>query len=128
MFLCQLQANAQNLIPNGSFEINNGCPAQVGEVDKADGWVNWGVTPDYFHACANTITPAYGTPTNDLPDPVARAVERLAGELLAQSARIKHLESELAKAQAEAEALPKQPIAKPSESRRRKPPAAGKAN
>lgn len=58
------QANAQNLVPNASFEINIGCPAQIGEVDKADGWINWGVTPDYFHACANTTTPAYGTPTN----------------------------------------------------------------
>ncbi len=59
-----ISAAAQNLVPNGSFEINNGCPSQIGQVDLADGWVNWGLTPDYFHSCANAITPAYGTPDN----------------------------------------------------------------
>ncbi|MSO71347.1 MAG: serine O-acetyltransferase [Alphaproteobacteria bacterium] len=73
---------------------------------------------------------AYGTPTDDLPDPVARAVERLSRELMAQhariemqNARIEQLERELAKA--EAVTMPK-PDDKAG-ARRRKP-AADKAN
>ena len=38
---------------------------------------------------------AYGTPTGDLPDPVARAIDELRRELAATSDRVKELEEEL---------------------------------
>lgn len=58
-------ANAQNLVPNPGFEINTGCPDQINQVDKADGWNTWAVTPDYYHSCANLTDPAFGTPSNN---------------------------------------------------------------
>src|SRR5687767_3985403 len=61
--LC-VNINAQNLVPNPGFDINNGCPTQIGQVDLSDGWVNWGITPDYFHSCSNTTSPSYGMPQN----------------------------------------------------------------
>lgn len=56
---------AQNLIPNPGFDINVGCPTQIGQIDKADGWSVWGGTPDYFHSCANPTHPIFGTPFNN---------------------------------------------------------------
>lgn len=38
---------------------------------------------------------AYGTPTGDLPDPVARAIDELRREMLATSQRVRELEDEL---------------------------------
>ncbi len=38
---------------------------------------------------------AYGTPTGDLPDPVARAIDELRREMLATSERVRELEDEL---------------------------------
>jgi hypothetical protein len=58
-------AKAQNLVPNPGFDVNVGCPTQIGQVDKADGWSVWGGTSDYFHSCANPTHPIYGTPYNN---------------------------------------------------------------
>ncbi len=63
--LSALNAKAQNLVPNPGFDVNVGCPTQIGQVDKADGWSVWGGTPDYFHSCANPTHPIYGTPYNN---------------------------------------------------------------
>lgn len=57
-------AVAQNLVPNPGFDINNSCPNQIGQIDKADGWSVWGGTPDYFHSCSNATFPTYGVPVN----------------------------------------------------------------
>ncbi|MBK6641117.1 MAG: T9SS type A sorting domain-containing protein [Bacteroidia bacterium] len=56
--------HSQNLVLNPSFEIANGCPNQINQVDKADGWSGYGGTPDYFNACSNVTSPLYGVPTN----------------------------------------------------------------
>jgi len=58
------QATSQNLVPNPGFEINNSCPTQINQVDKADGWSTWATTPDYYHSCANIPNPMFGTPFN----------------------------------------------------------------
>jgi hypothetical protein len=58
-------ANAQNLVPNPGFDINTGCPDQINQVDKADGWSTWAITPDYYHACSNITSPMFGTPSNN---------------------------------------------------------------
>lgn len=52
--------SAQNLIPNGDFEIYVDCPYWYNDLDTAYAWSNpmtnvpdVSGTPDYFHACAN---------------------------------------------------------------------------
>ncbi len=57
-------AFSQNLVPNAGFEDETGCPAQINEVDLANGWSGWGGTPDYFHSCSNLSAPLYGVPNN----------------------------------------------------------------
>jgi len=57
--------SAQNLVPNPGFDINNGCPNQINQVNKAVGWDGWGGTPDYFHSCSNISNPIFGTPFNN---------------------------------------------------------------
>ncbi|MBL7928233.1 MAG: T9SS type A sorting domain-containing protein [Bacteroidia bacterium] len=56
---------SQNLVINPSFENHSACPNQINQVDFATGWKSWGVTPDYFNACANTTAPNFGVPLNN---------------------------------------------------------------
>lgn len=65
LLLFTITVRAQNLVPNAGFDMNVGCPNQIGQIDKADGWSVWGGTPDYFHSCANSSNPIYGTPYNN---------------------------------------------------------------
>jgi hypothetical protein len=58
------------LVPNGSFEEYDTCPAYQGQVYYATGWFNpWPATsPDYFNACATDSlfpTPYFSTPFNE---------------------------------------------------------------
>lgn len=61
------QYQAQNLVPNPSFESYTLCPTYFGEVDDALGWLKSyqnNVNPhhcDYFNACNGS---SYSTPTN----------------------------------------------------------------
>ncbi|HEX5001536.1 MAG TPA: T9SS type A sorting domain-containing protein [Bacteroidia bacterium] len=64
LILSGKEAASQNLVPNPGFEINNSCPTQINQVDKADGWSTWATTPDYYHSCANIPNPMFGTPFN----------------------------------------------------------------
>lgn len=42
---------AQNLVPNGDFNIS-GCPTKLGELDKAVGWYSLTInTTDHYHRC-----------------------------------------------------------------------------
>ena len=47
---------AQNLVPNGSFELTDTCPYTVSfqEGDQPLHWRTWLNSPDYFNACADT--------------------------------------------------------------------------
>ncbi len=56
---------SQNLVINPSFENHTACPDQINQVDFATGWKSWGVTPDYFNACANITAPNFGVPLNN---------------------------------------------------------------
>ena len=51
-------ATAQNLVPNGSFELNDSCPKDIGEISLARPWVSpsIGGSPDYYHSCADPIS------------------------------------------------------------------------
>ena len=56
------EASAQNLVPNPSFEFNNGCPTDDGQMTLAEGWVSYLGTADLWHACG---TPElYSVPYN----------------------------------------------------------------
>ncbi len=61
LLLAGVCVNAQqNLVPNGDFEENTGCPG-FNSFSKLKDWYPCG-TPDYFHVCA--INNAYLIPTN----------------------------------------------------------------
>jgi hypothetical protein len=52
-----------NLVPNGGFEINAGCPSASSQIYLATGWSSpSGATPDYYHSCATVA--AYSVPNN----------------------------------------------------------------
>ncbi|MGZ3862719.1 MAG: T9SS type A sorting domain-containing protein [Bacteroidia bacterium] len=55
-------ARAQNLVPNGDFEIYSACPNNISQINYASGWQAAASTPDYFNAC--TSTTGLGTPDN----------------------------------------------------------------
>lgn len=52
---CALPCNAQNLVPNPSFEEYDTCPAFPGFVSKPRYWDRWDQSPDYFNACAGNL-------------------------------------------------------------------------
>lgn len=55
LFSVPRQTFAQNLVPNGSFEIPIVCPTMYGFEDGSSpqGWAAWRSSPDYFHGCAS---------------------------------------------------------------------------
>jgi OOP family OmpA-OmpF porin len=60
--LIVLQSSAQNLISNSSFEDFFTCPVSQGQINFATGWVNHGITPDYFNSCSTV--PEFSVPNN----------------------------------------------------------------
>lgn len=42
-----------NLVPNPSFEDTVSCATSAGQINKAESWVSFGNSPDYFNACSN---------------------------------------------------------------------------
>lgn len=42
-------AQSQNLIPNGDFEEYTSLPTDYSQIQRAEGWINAGGTPDYSH-------------------------------------------------------------------------------
>ena len=58
---------AQNLVPNFSFEQKSSCPSTGDQVQFADGWSKYNQassTPDYFNSCSSSST--MGVPQNYL--------------------------------------------------------------
>jgi len=57
--------NAQNLVPNPSFEEYLECPYSTAELhSQVVGWYSFAVTPDYFHSCSNELQGYAGVPGN----------------------------------------------------------------
>jgi hypothetical protein len=52
LFFINNSGQAQNLVPNPSFEDTVACPIFMDELYKAVGWTAYGGSPDYFNACA----------------------------------------------------------------------------
>ena len=50
----RMDAGAQNLVPNGSFEEYTSCPDFWNQLVRATGWQVSAISPDYFHACSST--------------------------------------------------------------------------
>lgn len=60
--------NAQNIVPNGSFEEHIGCPSGGGDILNCSIWFNpaidgSGGSPDYYHECATSVST--GIPVNN---------------------------------------------------------------
>ncbi|MEO5673182.1 MAG: hypothetical protein ABIQ74_00910 [Chitinophagales bacterium] len=43
---------AQNLLPNASFEDHTSCPTMAGQVDSVTHWFQVTESPDYFNSCS----------------------------------------------------------------------------
>ncbi|MEO6166590.1 MAG: T9SS type A sorting domain-containing protein [Chitinophagales bacterium] len=65
LFYCNfIPLAAQNLIPNPSFEDAITCPVGVDELYKAQFWMSFRESPEYFHGCDNNINGIVGVPNN----------------------------------------------------------------
>ncbi|MCB0794816.1 MAG: hypothetical protein KDB88_08775 [Flavobacteriales bacterium] len=53
---------AQNLVPNGSFEQFDSCPDFWNQLERASGWTSAGLSPDFFHEC--DVTGFVDVPSN----------------------------------------------------------------
>ncbi len=60
LFSCYAM-QAQNLVPNPSFEEHTGCPDCLEGVDLSNGWSSYRPTPDYFNKCSQGCS---GVPDN----------------------------------------------------------------
>lgn len=67
LFFVYITAYAQNLVPNGSFEIYSQCPINIDKIYYCTGWfqphkypggfsVNQSSSSDYYSACSDSIT------------------------------------------------------------------------
>jgi hypothetical protein len=65
LFVATPRCEAQNLVPNGSFELKDTCPYTVGfqEGDRPLYWYSWLNSPDYFNTCAGSL-PLVSVPQN----------------------------------------------------------------
>lgn len=61
LFFCSL-VQAQNLVPNPSFEDYTLCPDNPGQIVRATGWTSFRNTPDYYNACSGIM----GVPNNNV--------------------------------------------------------------
>lgn len=57
--------NAQNLVPNPSFEEYLECPFSTAELqNQVVDWYSWQESPDFFHVCSNDLEAIAGVPNN----------------------------------------------------------------
>lgn len=71
---------AQNLVPNPSFEEKSNCPSSDGEIAKATGWTSplgHSGTPDYYSRCS--LLADYVVPKNNVGYQQARTGDAYAG-------------------------------------------------
>ncbi len=52
-FFVGKNCEAQNLVPNLSFEDTVACPNSVDQVFNSNGWNSFGNSPDYFNSCSH---------------------------------------------------------------------------
>ena len=74
-----LSLRAQNLVPNGGFDLFNTCPYFVSQIDFADGWTRpTQATSDYFNTCLSNQF-SVGAPNNQFGNEVPRSGSGYAG-------------------------------------------------
>jgi hypothetical protein len=49
-----MNSEAQNLVPNWSFEDTIACPSMLAQINYATGWESYRESPDYFNSCASS--------------------------------------------------------------------------
>jgi hypothetical protein len=76
--LLSFSTQAQNLVPNPSFEDTVSCPFYYNQMNRAVGWSAYRDSPDYFNSCNNTWV---SVPTNDVGFQYARTGSAYAGFL-----------------------------------------------
>ena len=64
LIFCGSMLQAQNLVPNPSFEDTIHCPEGADQVSYSSGWSSYGNSPDYFNSCG--ATPTVNVPQNAL--------------------------------------------------------------
>lgn len=69
LFVALPHCDAQNLVPNPSFELYDQCPTTLGFIstDRPTGWFGWTESPDYFNGCAGPqggLDTSLGVPFN----------------------------------------------------------------
>ncbi|MCB0771234.1 MAG: hypothetical protein KDC00_12620 [Flavobacteriales bacterium] len=57
LFIAIRHCEAQNMVPNPSFEENTACPVTIGfqGFSKPLHWERWNQSPEYFHTCAGSM-------------------------------------------------------------------------
>jgi len=53
ILFCRI-GNAQNLVPNPSFEDTTSCPITANQINHATGWTNYRGSPEYLNSCNNS--------------------------------------------------------------------------
>lgn len=60
-----LSLQAQNLVPNPSFEEYEYCPTGTTHLNNSVvNWFSWQESPDYFHSCNNELSGTAGVPSH----------------------------------------------------------------
>ncbi len=54
VFMFNIKTNAQNLVPNPSFEIYSSCPTTYSQINYALPWIGTSASTDYFNSCSST--------------------------------------------------------------------------
>lgn len=78
---CKLSISfSQNLVPNPSFEDTLSCPNALTQINRADGWMSFSITPDYYNACSDpSLFIPVSVPHNFGGDQLARTGNAYAG-------------------------------------------------
>ena len=63
-FFVGKNCEAQNLVPNPSFEDSVLCPNGPGQIYNATGWSSFGRSPDYFNSCSQIANGIVSIPSN----------------------------------------------------------------
>lgn len=81
LFLSISLLNAQNLVPNGSFEDYTSCPNDHSQLDLAAPWFTTSFgSSDFYHSCSNSDPNSWvGVPSNHLGYQMPRTGEAYAG-------------------------------------------------
>ncbi len=85
---------AQNLVPNGSFEVYDTCPNNLSQISYAFPWTFPFGTSDYFNSCAGSGS-IISVPTNWCGHQYARTGNGYAGFILRDGGYLEYLQVEL---------------------------------